>query len=99
MLNLMDTKELTRAERYALRIVRYTGPRFPVVLIGVLGGAQAMLFFLEHDVERLFYRSVMVVFVAVMEWEHLGFSRLLHDRDEEIRRLDAELRRAGRATG
>jgi len=102
MLSLTDTTELTRAERHALRIVRYTGSRFPVLLIGVLGAAQAGMFLLDHDLERLIYGIVLVVLVAVVEWEHLGFSRLLLERDEEIRRLDAELRqerRVGKVSG
>lgn len=96
MLSLTDTTELTRAERYALRIARHTGSRFPVALVAVLAVAHAVMFIVDHDVERFVYRSVVVVFVAVMEWEHIGFSQLLHDRDEEIRHLDAELHRANR---
>ncbi len=102
MLSLTDTTDLTSAERHALRIVRYTGSRFSFVLVAVLGAAQAVMFLLDHDVERLVYGTILVVLVAVVEWEHLGFSRLLLERDEEIRRLDAELRqerRVGKVSG
>jgi hypothetical protein len=97
MLMLTEAVEMTPPERYAARVADRVGPRFPRLMMVVLGLAVLGGFLFDRNLAMLIHRSAFVFLLGVMAWEHLGFSRLIEARDVEIQRLDEEIRHLRRS--
>jgi hypothetical protein len=97
MLMVTESTEMTPAERYAAHVAERVGSRFPYRMMAALGLGVLAVFLLDRDLAALLHRIAFIGLLGVMEWEHLGFSRLIEARDVEIQRLDEELRQLRRS--